>query len=389
MEKSFTNFFKVTFMFFFIFLFTRGEVLASYNVPEGKSIFLKNPVLNNINWTSDDSSIATVSENGVALALKSGFTKINAIKNNKVINSYDLKITKPEGIKYVYTEPNNIYKNSYVTFFSITSNNVSKVKFIIKFNDEYNEFISTDKKLDGNNFIYYADFKVPDCNEIFLKVEYYKDEVWQDSLINKKITVSKDSSCTDTTLNYKKISTDGINFIKSYEGFKSEFGKDSIAKNETFDIGYGHVIKFGETFYNKITLSEAHAKLLDNINNGEYTKAINEFLISNNIKFNQHQFDALVSFTYNLGTSWIKSSSLKDIILECKDKSLNEINKQNFTEKLLKYHHCGKICYKGLLYRRIDELEIFFFNDYKRDGNLNKNKFTIPECIIDSYGKFI
>ena len=389
MKNSFITFFKVVFISLFSFLFAGGKLVALYVVPEGKSIFLKSPVLNDINWTSTDDSIATVSEDGVALALKSGLTKINAIKNNEIISSYEIKVVKPEFIKYIYTEPNNVYKNSYVTFFSITSNNVSKVKFIIKFNDEYNEFISTDKKLDGNNFIYCSDFKVPNCNEFLLEINYYDNEVWHDSLINKKITVSKDSSCTDTTLNYKKISTDGINFIKSYEGFKSEFGKDSIAKNETFDIGYGHVIKFGETFYNKITQNEAHAKLLDKINNSTYTKEINEFLISNNIKFNQHQFDALVSFTYNLGTSWIKNSNLKDIILECKDKSLNEIDKQNFTEKLLKYHHCGKICYKGLLYRRIDELEIFFFNDYKRDGNLNKNKFTIPECIINSYGKFI
>ena len=38
-------------------------------------------------------------------------------------------------------------------------------------------------------------------------------------------------------------------------------------------------------------------------------------LIENKIKFNQQQFDAFVSFSYNLGTGWTYSSDLLDILL--------------------------------------------------------------------------
>ena len=43
---------------------------------------------------------------------------------------------------------------------------------------------------------------------------------------------------------------------------------------------------------------------------------INNFLINNNIRFNQQQFDALVSFSYNLGTGWTSSSDLRGILLD-------------------------------------------------------------------------
>ena len=36
--------------------------------------------------------------------------------------------------------------------------------------------------------------------------------------------------------------------------------------------------------------------------------------------------------------------------------------------RFLQYHHAAGSCYWGLLYRRIDEMEIFFYGDYARDG---------------------
>ncbi len=59
---------------------------------------------------------------------------------------------------------------------------------------------------------------------------------------------------------------------------------------------------------------------------------------------------------------------------------LSKINKDDFAELLLQYHHAGPSCVWGLLYRRIDELEVFFSGDYTRDGSDNKNgyRFTCP-----------
>ena len=373
----------------FLILMTNLQTFAAYNVHLGQSIFLRDNKLDlsQVSWVSDDSSVASVSKDGVALALKKGKTKVKALKNGQVIASYDLNILDPEGIKYLYTEPNLPLCNSKITLFAITNKDVSKVKFNITVNNNTSSIISNKKVIDGDNYIYYADFNLPACNNFFINASYYRNGSFKKTSINKKITTLNQRSFSDTSLDTRRLSKDGINFITSYEGFKSEISKDTVSSKDIFDIGYGDVINFRETFYNKITRKEAYAKLLERINNLSCANAVNRFLISNNIMFNKHQFDALVSFTYNLGTAWMRNSDLKNIILSCKN--LNNIDKDKFINKILCYHHCGKKCIKGLLYRRIDELEIFFFNDYNRDGNLNKHKFSIPSCITNAYGNFI
>ena len=40
--------------------------------------------------------------------------------------------------------------------------------------------------------------------------------------------------------------------------------------------------------------------------------------------------------------------------------------------RILQYHHAAGSCYIGLLWRRVDEVEIFFYGDYGRDGDENK-----------------
>ena len=113
--------------------------------------------------------------------------------------------------------------------------------------------------------------------------------------------------------------------------------------------------------------------LLDLVNNGSYSKYVNDFLVSNGLKFNQHQFDALVSFSYNKGASWTLAMyeykyPMRGIVLASGNKDLNNINKTQFAKEFNSQHHLasnGK-CLKGLLDRRINELEIFFYNDYVR-----------------------
>ena len=53
-------------------------------------------------------------------------------------------------------------------------------------------------------------------------------------------------------------------------------------------------------------------------------------------------------------------------------RDLNNINKSAFTTRFLQYHHAAGDCYWGLLTRRVDEVEMFFYGDYECDGELNK-----------------
>lgn len=62
-------------------------------------------------------------------------------------------------------------------------------------------------------------------------------------------------------------------------------------------------------------------------------------------------------------------------------RNFNYINKNELIEELMAWHHAGGNCYWGLLYRRIDELEMFLFGDYTKDGYANTNGWTYPSCI--------
>ena len=93
-----------------------------------------------------------------------------------------------------------------------------------------------------------------------------------------------------------------IELIKGFEGFSStakwDFGH--------YSIGYGTAC--GQNQYpGGITVEKADELLRTSI--VEYEGYVNNFATKQNLKLSQQQFDALVSFTYNLGPSWLNSSS--------------------------------------------------------------------------------
>lgn len=47
------------------------------------------------------------------------------------------------------------------------------------------------------------------------------------------------------------------------------------------------------------------------------------------------------------------------------DLDLNYVDRQNLINKFCAYHHAAGYCIMGLLYRRVDEMEIFFYGEYK------------------------
>ena len=69
--------------------------------------------------------------------------------------------------------------------------------------------------------------------------------------------------------------------------------------------------------------------------------------------------------------------------LESSTRDLNNVNKQEFLNKFLQYHHAAGSCYWGLLYRRIDEAEVFFHGEYSRNGQYNKKGFDYT-CRVNS-----
>lgn len=73
----------------------------------------------------------------------------------------------------------------------------------------------------------------------------------------------------------------------------------------------------------------------------------------------------------------------KGVYSESAEHYLSKIDKNEFTKLMLQYHHAGPTCVWGLLYRRVDELDVFFYSEYTRNGAKNVNDFDF-KCSINS-----
>lgn len=100
------------------------------------------------------------------------------------------------------------------------------------------------------------------------------------------------------------VSDEGLALIKQFEGFRPYPYKD-VAGLDT--IGFGHLIKPGEKIPVPLLGQAAHELLVRDTE--EAQTGVNRYT---SIPLKQGQFDALVSFTFNLGVGAYKGSSVRD-----------------------------------------------------------------------------
>ena len=105
----------------------------------------------------------------------------------------------------------------------------------------------------------------------------------------------------------RKTSPLGIDLIKHEEGLVLHIYNDFVGFPT---IGYGHLIRKGETFTRDITEQEAEALLRKDLVTAEYY--VGTFLP---VELTDHQFDALVSFTFTLGGGALQRSTLRQCLL--------------------------------------------------------------------------
>ena len=100
------------------------------------------------------------------------------------------------------------------------------------------------------------------------------------------------------------ISQNGIDLIKHFEGCELKAYKCPAG---VWTIGYGHIkgVQEGDV----ITEQQANEMLVEELH--EYENYINTLV---NVPLNQNQYDALVSWVYNLGGGNLKSSTLLKVL---------------------------------------------------------------------------
>ena len=137
----------------------------------------------------------------------------------------------------------------------------------------------------------------------------------------------------------RNLSVNGLNLIKSFEGCKLTAYK-CLPTEKYYTIGYGHYgseVKAGM----KITKEQAEELLLQDCEKA--IKNVNSFMCKYN--FNQNQFDALVSFAFNVGSINQRTAS--------GTRTLEQIS-----SKITAYNKSGGRVIAGLVKRRAKEKEL-------------------------------
>ena len=143
-----------------------------------------------------------------------------------------------------------------------------------------------------------------------------------------------------------KISQKGIELIKEFEGCRLTAYRDSV---NVITIGWGTTNAdrdiTGTSIYMGMTISQATAdEWLEKSVNNKYAPLVDKY--NSTYHFNQNQFDALVSFAYNLGSI--------DSLVAYGKRSISEIS-----NKILAYDKANGQTLAGLTRRRKAEKELF------------------------------
>lgn len=139
------------------------------------------------------------------------------------------------------------------------------------------------------------------------------------------------------------IGKEGLELIKRFEGFVPLEYTCAAGKRT---IGYGHVLRPGENWPGGMTQKQAEEILEEDIGTAE------EIVIrSVDVPLSPHQFDALVSFVFNIGGRAFGGSTLLG--------KLNAGDYDGAAEEFRRWKYINEQVSRGLVRRRAAEEKLF------------------------------
>ena len=157
-----------------------------------------------------------------------------------------------------------------------------------------------------------------------------------------------------------KISEKGLELIKSFEGLRLTSYK-AVSSEKYYTIGYGH---YGSDVRKDMTITESQAEELLKKDVEKFENKVNKY---SNYNFNQNQFDALVSFAYNIGN-----------IDQLTAKGTRTI--EQISSHISLYVKAGGKTLAGLVKRREKEKELF--DTPVESSNTSTTDTFYPKCDI-------
>ena len=148
--------------------------------------------------------------------------------------------------------------------------------------------------------------------------------------------------------NKMKISEDGLELIKKFEGCETTAYQDSVG---VWTIGFGHTkgVEEGQT----CSIEDAESMLADEMD--EYEGYINNMV---KVDLQQHEFDALVAWVYNLGPTNLGESTMLKV--------LNGGQFDRVPDEMNRWTRAGGKILEGLVRRRQAESLMFQNLDWRQ-----------------------
>ena len=143
-----------------------------------------------------------------------------------------------------------------------------------------------------------------------------------------------------------KTSAEGLALIKKFEGLELEAYQCAAG---VWTIGYGHTkdVQPGDVW------SESHANHMLEVELEEFEEYINNNVT---VALSQNQFDALVSWVYNLGPANLKASTMLKV--------LNSGDYEGVPAQIKRWNKAGGKVLQGLIRRREAEALLFIGRDW-------------------------
>ena len=138
-----------------------------------------------------------------------------------------------------------------------------------------------------------------------------------------------------------KTSDEGIELIKRWEGLRTTA---YLCPANVWTVGYGHT----RLARKGMTITHERAEELLKQDLVRFEDAVEKFV---SVPITQNQFDALVSFTFNVGINAFKSSTLL--------RKLNRGNYEGASKEFHRWVHGGGKRLRGLVRRRDEESRLF------------------------------
>ena len=247
------------------------------------------------------------------------------------ILGYATREDPPEIIQYIYHITN---KDTNTIFLLVIEPKETEPRmFALPWNKQLEEKLKGNQKARGEGVVVYGKLKRQGNDNVNTTDQKW---IWYDMAPAEIMPKWQDDEDEDM-----ETSKNGIELIKEFEGRRLVAYQDSVG---VWTIGYGHTKDVWEE--RLIIKSTADRLLAEDL--AEFEKYLDSLV---KVELNQNQFDALISWTFNLGVGNLIESTLL--------KKLNAGDYDAIPDEIRRWNKAGGEVLEGLVRRREAEAALF------------------------------